>query len=220
MIVADIPEAPYIWLAQAVSFLAFGEFPTADDDALKPSDSFEWDAQAAGATSRQWDKASKRLFAAHVAGAVVLYGRYTPRFDGDPQGEPVAIPSEFLAGEDLMVGLNNYILHKDAGRPIYRDVYIETAKFVRWQKLTPRPPRSHRKPKPSDARDFQRWAMASSKDRTFGPTLNEAEEWAGQRSLNRAWAREQHKALPPEVRRPRGGRGTTAYVAKTGEGDN
>ena len=131
------------------------------------------------------------------------------------------MPPEFFAG-NVTLGIDNHLYdNADRARPMYYDIKIKTTE-LRSAFLAPKEPiapvkakRPTRGPMPTDAREFEAWARALCSSRQFGPSLEEAEDFAKERGLSRKWARTQHKKLPAELRRPRGGRGSARHLSKS-----
>jgi hypothetical protein len=204
---ASPPRTPYMTAVEAASFLAYGAFLTLDDIWL------------AGVPSEPWQLAEQRLFGAHLDGTLTMLGRKAPHLTGDPAVETGPVPPEFFAGNVTLLITNLLYDKADAAR--YYDIKIRTSE-LRSAFLAPKEPvapvkakRPTRHPTPTDAREFEAWARALCSSRQFGPCLEEAADFAKERGLSRKWARTQHKKLPDELRRPRGGRGSARYLSKS-----
>jgi hypothetical protein len=223
------PRAPFMTAVEAVSFLAWGAFLTSDDIAAKefaaPGDKA---IEAVGsAVHPLWSNATWKLIGKGGTGQVTLFGRKAPCFGGDPVGDPVPIPREFFAGK-MQLGLFNGIYDRDhPDRAMYRELAVATDEFNSTF-LVPNEPAvaagtrerlTTRQPTKIDEREFLLMARELHESRGFGPSLIEAVEFARQRRLNRDWARKQHKGLPDELRRQRGGRGSTKHQLKARAAD-
>jgi hypothetical protein len=219
------PSTPYMTAVQAAFFFADGAFLTADDIVAIVASRIESGGfvQSIGAAVNTfWELAELRLFRAHAQGALLLLGRKAPHFGADPIGEHVLIPQEFFAG-DVTLSLNNDIHdRKNATRPMYCETAVPTAGFqkiflARNEPTMPtgkiaRP--ATRQPTKIDEREFRAWAKTQFTNLGFGPSLQEAVEFARERRIARWWARDQHKGLPEELRRLRGGEGSTRHLMK------
>ena len=92
-----------------------------------------------------WRDAEQKLFAAHVAGKLVLCGRAAPHFGANPTGEAISIPREFFSSREIRVGLANVLHHRsDARRIMYCEVAIRVGSVRLSMPL--RVPKPKRKP--------------------------------------------------------------------------
>jgi hypothetical protein len=110
---------------------------------------------------------------------------------------------------------------------MYCDVVVSSAKFsgiflasiepaVRTREVV-RP--MTRRPTKKDERDFRAWAKELHEKRGYGPSREEALDFAREHRLNRNWARSQIVELPVELRRQRGGDGSTKPLSKARAGE-
>jgi len=218
------PSAPFLTALEAAWFLARGAFLSIDDITAIT----EAQIQIAGSVqtvgtpvNTMWELAAGRLFRAHTDSALTLFGRKTPHFGAHPTGDLVPIPREFFAG-NVALGLFNHVYDRShSDRATYCELAVRTAEFSSMflapiEPVVPtkavRP--TTRRPTKIDERDFRAWAGELHLSRGFGPSLSDTVKFARQRRLNRNWAREQHKRLDDELRRPRGGRGSTKHLSK------
>jgi hypothetical protein len=219
------PSAPFITAVEAVYFLAWGAFLTLDDITAITAAQIEiaGSVQTVGTPrNTPWELAEQRLFRAHVEGALTLLGRRALHFGADPTGDLVPIARKFFAGRVTLGLINNIHNRDDAARPMYCEIAVSIAEFsntflgttepvLRTDK-TPRP--TTRKATKTDERDYLNWAQEKYADRGYGPSLMETAEFGKERRLNREWARGQHKSLPREMHRERGGSGSARHLAK------
>jgi hypothetical protein len=219
------PSTPYMTAVEAALFLTRGAFLTTDDfTAIAEAQiKIAGPVQIIGVSvNTSWESAERQLFTAHVDDKLTLIGRRAPFFGADPAGETAPVPKEFFAGSATL-RLGNIIRDReDAMRPVYCDVKLLTTEFSS-AFLVPNEPAApaggrerpaRRQPTKIDEREFLLMARGLHTNRGFGPSLIEAVELARQRRLNRDWARSQIAKLPDELRRPRGGRGSTRHLAK------
>lgn len=203
-----------VTLVEAVSYIACGKFLTIDEDAL-----------AEVGVSNSWSDAQQKLFAAHVAGKLILYGRAAPSFGANPSGEMIGIPREFFL-DDVTVGLANVLHHRaDARRVMYYDVAIAMPEFA----VIFMPSNSSKDPATNDEgnvkkikrrawterdnREFLEWAKQWSREHGHGVSQSEAyREFASPRGLGRDGCRSQVTALPNHLRRPASGSGQTSRL--------
>jgi hypothetical protein len=221
------PSTPFMTAVEAASFLVRGAFLTTDDITaiaaaqIKLASSVEVIGQPRN-TLREL--AEHRLFRAHVDGALTLLGRRAPCFGADPVSEAAPVPREFLSGNVTLGSFNRIYDRDEAARPTYWDVKISTTEFtaaflISDVTVTPSSNRAgkRRAPTRTDAQEFKAWANEQYEKYGSGPSLKEAYEFAVKSGLNRDWSRDQYKRLPPELRRSRGGKGSTKYLAKRRE---
>jgi hypothetical protein len=223
------PSSLYMTAVEAVSFLAWGAFLTTDDIAAKefaaPGD--RTIAAVGSSVDPLWSNATWELIGKVGRSQVTLFGRKAPCFGGDPVGDLVPIPREFFAGK-MHLGLFNGIYDRDhLDRAMYRELAVSTDEFSITFLALDKPAISTskiarattRQSTRSDEREFSIMARDLRKTRGFGPSIEEAVEFARERRLNRDWARKQHKGLPDELRRQRGGRGSTKHQLKARAAD-
>src|SRR5262249_49985558 len=113
-------------------------------------------------------------------------------------------------------------------RPMYCEIAVSTAEFKKVF-LVPNEPIMRtgkiakpvtRQPTKIDGREFLLMAQNLHSARGYGPSLQETIEFAGRHRIARWWAREQHKGLPEELRRERGGKGLTRHLNKRAQANN
>jgi hypothetical protein len=219
------PSAPFVTAVEAAYFLARGAFLTTDDIAAIAEHQVKivgWVEFKAAPRNPLWELAQQRLFRSHVEGALTLLGKRAPSLRADPVGETAPVPKEFFTG-NVALGLFNGIYDPDhPDRAIYKEVAVATHEFKNTFLASAEPPlskdrivsRTRRASTRIDDREYAEWARGLHASRGFGPSLQETEKFARDRGLNRPWAREIHKSLPAELRRPLGGRGMDSYLAK------
>jgi hypothetical protein len=218
------PSTPYTTAVEALLFLARGAFLTTDDFTAI----VEAQIKIAGSVhligvpvNTSWELAERQLFAAHVGDKLTLIGRRAPFFGADPTDETAPVPKEFFAGRATLRLSNTIHDRNDAARPMYCDVKLLTTEFTNALLISDKtlPPSrdstiTHRAPTRQDAHEFKAWATELHKKRGYGPSREEAVKFASERHLNRKWARDRITELPDELRRQRGGRGSTKHQLK------
>jgi hypothetical protein len=216
------PKAPFITGVEAVSFLGWGAFLSDYDHAAITAGIIERQGkiQVVGAPKNTaWEAAEQKLFLAHVEGTVSILGRKAAYLHADAEGDLVPVPREFFAGHVTLWLFNGIIDVDHIDRPIYREIALSTAEFDSafvTSQAAPAPEEVtrliSRAPRPGDAKEFLEWTEGLHSSRGFGPSMKEAEEFAAKRRISREWARTQRAALPAELQRPRGGKGSTKFL--------
>jgi hypothetical protein len=223
------PRSPFMTAVEAVSFLARGAFLTRDDITAI----VEAQIKAAGSVetvgmrrNTPWDLAEQKLFRSHVEGALTLLGRKAPHFGADPAANTEPLPNEFFAG-DVTLRLFNGIHDRDhPDQVMYCDVKVLTREFTTafpacGKTIQPIQVRSKKRRAPNrhDAQEFEQWASLLFKKRGYGPSREDAAQFAAERNVNRDWARSCLAGLPVELRRERGGGGAAKRLSKAHDAD-
>jgi hypothetical protein len=221
------PGTPFMTAVEAVLFLSRGAFLTLDDLSaaalLTPGDRA---TKIVGSpVSLMWNDQALKLFSKAGTGQITLYGRKAPRFGADPVGDVVPIPCEFFA-EKVKLLFNSVCDPDHPEHAVYYDVKISTTGFTTAflasdDKAPPNRDSTakRRSPTRQDAQEFEAWAKGLHVNRGYGPSRGETEKFAAERHLNRAWARDQIAKLPSELRRGRGGSGSTKHQLKARTAD-
>jgi hypothetical protein len=219
------PLTPDITAVEATSFLAYGAFLSTDDITAAWAAAIEISGSVRSASVKGtigWERGKRRLFGAHVDGLLTLYGRKAPRIGAAGEGDVVGVPKEFLAG-DVTLGVSSDIYNRGhVDQAMYCRVVVSTAEFSNTFLVSKEPtlPTSKitrqktRAPTNIDKHGFRDWAGDLYESRGYGPSREEAEKFATERRIARDWGRDRIVELPDELRRERGGKGSTKYKSK------
>ena len=214
---SEAPNSGYMTIVEAVSYLAWGEFLTSNDlfAILEDELRFRDPSSPQGAVDPRWDRASRRLFDAHVNGNVTLTGRNCDK------PAPLKPISKSYFANPVALNFGNVISAAPrAGEgaatfEIWRDAVVPTSEFVsaflarkadEAALITDSPLKRRRAVTPSDERDFDTWVKEyPSAHGGNAPSMTEMEDWAKERNISRDNARKQlFSRIPAKLRRKAG----------------